>query len=225
MAVVGDVVVAALADRDPLEQVVAAKQRLAQREQRLAAQLDAETGAHRAVAAVAADEVVAAQQALLAVRRSGCGRSRPRRPGRSRASSCPKRTRDARRALGDAAQQRLEGVLRDQLVGLQRQRAVVGLADAGLELVDRRIAVVHERRPHERLARRRTRPSAGRRRSRRRGSRRRCRAAGSSPSCARCSAPSSAAAPAPAACRPARTSLPAGPARSPASAPPVRRRR
>ena len=150
MAVVGDVVVAALADRDPLEQVVAAKQRLAQREQRLAAQLDAETGAHRAVAAVAADEIVGAQQALLAVGGPDAG-------GHALVvlveveELLPEAHRDAGRALGDAAQQRLERVLRDQLVGLQRQRAVVGLADAGLELVDRRIAVVHERRPDERL--------------------------------------------------------------------------
>ena len=59
---VGDVVVPPLADRNALEQIVAAIQRLAQLQQiGFALQLDAELPAHRAGAAVAADEIERAQ--------------------------------------------------------------------------------------------------------------------------------------------------------------------
>ena len=54
---IGDVIVPALADRDALEQVVAAIERLPQLQQiGFALQLDAELAAHIARAAVAADE-------------------------------------------------------------------------------------------------------------------------------------------------------------------------
>ncbi len=59
---VGNVVVPPLADRNALEQIVAAVQRLPQLQQiGVALQLDAELTAHVAGAAVAADEILRAQ--------------------------------------------------------------------------------------------------------------------------------------------------------------------
>ena len=71
--VVGDVIVAALAgtiaDRQPLEQLFAVVERLAQAQQiAFAAQLDAELLAHRAGAAIAADEIGGAQALVSAIR-------------------------------------------------------------------------------------------------------------------------------------------------------------
>ncbi len=58
-AIVGDVVVPPLADRDAFVELVAAEQRLAELQQvALAFERNAELLAHRAGAAVAADEIV-----------------------------------------------------------------------------------------------------------------------------------------------------------------------
>ena len=60
---VGDVIVAALADRNTLKQIVATEQRLTELHQvGFALQLDAELPAHGTAAAIAADEVVRAQR-------------------------------------------------------------------------------------------------------------------------------------------------------------------
>ena len=66
---VGDVIVPPLADRDALEQIVAAEQRLAELHQiGFALQFDAELAAHRAGAAVAAGEIKRAELRFLAPR-------------------------------------------------------------------------------------------------------------------------------------------------------------
>ena len=66
--VVGDVIVAALAHRDVVEQAVAGVQRLPQLQHAIfiAGELDAELVAHGARAAVAADEVVSTDLRCLA---------------------------------------------------------------------------------------------------------------------------------------------------------------
>ena len=77
--VVGDVIVPALAgavaERQPLEQLFAVIERLAQPKQiAFAAELDAELLAHRAGAAVAADQISGAQ--ALRLGRQSCARAR-----------------------------------------------------------------------------------------------------------------------------------------------------
>ena len=57
---------------------------------------------------------------------------------------------DRRDRLGDRFQQRLERVLRDQLIGLERHRAVIGRAHILLRLFDRRIVQMQQRRLIER---------------------------------------------------------------------------
>jgi len=68
--VVGEVIVPALADRDPGEQVGAVEQRLAQTQQRLSPEFDAELIAHRAARTVTAGQVRRPYRPLLPVGRA-----------------------------------------------------------------------------------------------------------------------------------------------------------
>ena len=149
----GHVIVAAasraVADRNFVEQLVAAIERLAKRQHvRLAAQPDAERLSHRAGAAVAAGQVVAAYGAGLAVGRAhGDGdavggllvRHIFGRPVHGH----------GRQRLAFGLQQRLERVLRNELVGLQRNAAVIGRADVRFRLGHGRIRQPQQRRPGE----------------------------------------------------------------------------
>ena len=147
---VGDMVVAAAAgpgaDRDFVEQVRAVKERLAElQEVAFAAQLDAEFLAHRAGAAVAADEIGGAEARCAAVPIPHCrGDAFPVLfKGQELAAVAHGH---ARQRLGDGFQERLERVLRDELIRLERQRAVVAMVDLGPRLRHRRIRQVQERR-------------------------------------------------------------------------------
>ncbi len=133
-ALVGDVVVPAVpgpclsilaCDGDAVEQLVAAVQRLAQLAQVLALHRDAELLADHAVSAIAAHEVL--------------------RPYFTAGNFC----RNPQR-LGLLLQQRLERVLRDELIGLEGHRAVHAGVDRPLRLGDRRILMTHQRRLVER---------------------------------------------------------------------------
>ena len=146
-AVVGDVIVPALADRDAVEQLLAIVQRLAKLQHAVfvAGKLDAEPLAHHARPAVAADEIGRGDLRDLAVqilhgRRHAVGILAERQQLMAVAH------RDARQRLRHRFQERLERVLRNQLVAFERQRAVVGRRDLGLERLDRRVLLVEQRR-------------------------------------------------------------------------------
>ncbi len=145
--VVGDVIVPSLADRDAVEQLLAVMQRLAQLQHPVfvAGKLDAELLAHHAGAAVAADEIGRGDLRGLA----GEVLHRRRDAVRilaERQQFMAEAHRNARQRLRHRFQERLERVLRDQLIGLERQRAVVGRRDLRLERRHRRIFLMQERR-------------------------------------------------------------------------------
>ena len=131
--VVGDVIVAAfpraVAERDPVEQLVAAVERLAQPQQSaLAAQRDAELLAHGARAAIAADEVGGAELENPAIGAHVRGDAGPILLERQEIAAVAHA--HAWQRLGHGFQQRLEGVLRDQLIRLERQGTVGAGVDA-----------------------------------------------------------------------------------------------
>ncbi len=147
---VGHVVVAALAgalaEGKPLEKLGAGVERLAQLEQvALAAQADAELVAHGARATVAADEISRPQGFHRAVflPDPGANAGRVLLEGKELAAVAH---RHARQGLGHGLEQRLEGVLRHELVGLERHRAVVAGVDLPPRRVHRRIRQVQQRR-------------------------------------------------------------------------------
>ena len=128
-----------IADRKAVEQFIAAKQRLTQFQQiPLAGQPDTQLLAHGAGAAVAADEISranfldlafdAAQARADAVAVLPQGDEFP-----------PKPHPQAGNGFGDRLQQRLERILRDQLIGLERHRPVIAGAGLRPRLLDRRI--------------------------------------------------------------------------------------
>ena len=143
--VVGDVVVPSaarpVAHRQPVVEVVGPVQRLPQpKDVALARQADAEVAADRAAAAVAADKVSRADLAhgTVALRvpqgRGDAGPVlvqglEPRAVG----------DRHPRQRLGRLAQQGLQRVLRDQLIGFGRKRRVLGPCDLVTRLGDRGI--------------------------------------------------------------------------------------
>jgi len=149
--VVGDVIVAALADRDALEQLFAVVQRLAQLQHAVfvAGELDAELPAHRAVAAIAAGQIERVDLGGLATEVADRGRDRAcvLRKGEKLAAIAHGHARQAFRHL---LEQRLDGVLRNELIGLERQAAVVRRSDLLLGLRDRRIGKLEERRLNQR---------------------------------------------------------------------------
>ena len=136
----------ALADRDAVKQIVAAIQRLAQLQQiGFALQFDAELTAHRAVAAVAADQIIGLEFGhrtvlILDPRTDGMGVLFERHEF----AAIP----DVHTGygFGDFLQQRLERVLRDKLIGLERHGAVIVRGDLGLRLRDRRVGQMQQRR-------------------------------------------------------------------------------
>ena len=131
---VDHVIVAALADRDALEQFVAAEQRLAKlQDVAFALQRDAELLAHAAGAAVAARHVLRDDGFRLAALVDDLGGDALAVLG-ERDELAAVADPDVRvLRLDHRLQQRLDGVLRDELVGLERQRAV----GAGRDLLSR----------------------------------------------------------------------------------------
>ena len=151
---VGHVIVPAVAgprmrtvtDRHAIEQFVAAEERLTQPQQiAFAGQPDAKLPAHRAGAAVAADEVGGAD-----ILRAAVVRLHPRGDAvfvlaqRQEFAAIAHGHRGKR--FGHRLEKRLERVLRDQLIGFERQRAVIAGARLRPRLVDRRIGQVQQRR-------------------------------------------------------------------------------
>src|SRR5262245_13152841 len=147
---IGDVIMATLADRDALVEVFAIIERLPQLlDVGLTVELDAELPAYQAVATVAANHVGGAQRGGGAVASSDLRRDRilillERHELATVADT------DARQSLSDRFQERLERVLRDELVGLERQAAVLGYGDLRLRLSDRRMRMGHQWRVDQR---------------------------------------------------------------------------
>ena len=147
---IGNVIVPAFADRDALEQVVAAIQRLPQLQQIcFALQLDAELAPHIARSAVAADEILRLQLHGRAV-----ATLHARAHGPCVLLEIEKFASVAHihagQGLGDRLQQWLERVLRDQLVRLERHRAIGTRRNLGLRLCDRRVRQMQQRRLDQR---------------------------------------------------------------------------
>jgi hypothetical protein len=142
--VVGEVIVAARSDRDPGEQVRAVEQRLAQGQQRVATQLDAQLTADGAARAVAADQVRRTDRLLLPVGSAYPGRDAVLVLGEA-GQLAAEPDGDARRGRRDLAQQRFERVLGDELVGLQRHGTVVDPPPRRLHCSHRRVIMMHER--------------------------------------------------------------------------------
>ena len=144
--VIGNVIMPAaarpIADRQTFEQFVAAKQRLAQLQQiAFAGKGNAELLAHRTGTAVATDEVGRANFFYFSP-----GAAQARGDALAvlpQAEKFPTEPHPhARNGLGNRLQQRLERVLRDQLIGLERQHAVVIGAGLRARLLNRRIRKV-----------------------------------------------------------------------------------
>ncbi len=148
--VVGDVIVPAFADRDPLIQVFAVIERLAQLQQvAFARQLDPELAPHGAAAAVAADHILrrdVGDRAVLVLHPGGDG-AFVLREGNQLAAIAHGH---ARQAFRHGFQQRLKRILRDQLIRFERPRAVVGLRDQRLVFRDRGMLFVEQRRLDQR---------------------------------------------------------------------------
>jgi len=144
--VVIDAEVVPSARRDhAVEQVVAAKQRLPQGHEALTFELEAELAAHRARAAVAAHQIVRGDAETLAGR--GLDLAANMIAGlRERDEFRPIPDADVGNAFRRGFEQRLQRVLGDDLIGLERQGAVVGDGDARLGLRHRRERQLHQRR-------------------------------------------------------------------------------
>ena len=147
---VGDVIMPPLADRDALVKVLAIIERLPQLlDIGLAAEVDAELPAHQAAAAVAADHIGGAQRGQSAVAALDLRRDRALIL-LERHELAPVAHGDARQRLRDRFQQRLERVLRDELIGLERLVAVLGFCDLLPCLRHGRMHVVHQGRLRQR---------------------------------------------------------------------------
>src|SRR5436190_8169681 len=148
--IVGDMVMAPFAgtvgDRDALVEIFAAVQRLAQlQEVALAAQTDAELVTYPARAAVAADEIGGAQ----ARDRTGAVADPRRHAGRvllKRQELAAVAHRHARQGLRHGLEQGLQGVLGNELIRLERHRAVGAGVDLALGFGHRRIRQAQQRR-------------------------------------------------------------------------------
>src|SRR5882757_9294794 len=141
-------VVVALADRDPREQVRAVEEGLPHGQVRVTVELDAQLAADRAAGAVAAHEIAGPHRPVLSVRGAqlrGYAVIVLREIGQLAAEL----DGDSWRGLRHLAQQRLEGVLGDQLRGLKWHGAIVDQLPDGLQLADRRVSVVDEWGPGE----------------------------------------------------------------------------
>ena len=148
--VIGDMIVPAfagtVADRNAVEQLIAAVECLAQFQQiAFAAQRNAELLAHRAGAAVAADHIGRAHRFGRAVGIAR-GDGNAVRILRRRNEFAAVADRDAGQRLGHRLQQRLQRVLGNQLIGLERHGAVGAGRDRFARLVHRWISQVHQRR-------------------------------------------------------------------------------
>ena len=147
---VGHVIMPALADGDAFVEVFAIIERLPQLLQvGLAAELNAELTPHQAAAAVAADHIGGAQRGQSAVASLNLRRDRALIL-LERHELAPVAHRDARQRLRDRFQQRLERVLRDELIGLERLVAVLGFFDLRPCLRHGRMHVVHQGRLRQR---------------------------------------------------------------------------
>src|SRR2546427_10958428 len=128
-----------VADRDALVEIGAAVQRLAQlQEVALAAQADAELVPYSARAAVAANEIDGAQ----ARDRTGAVADQRRHAGRvllERQEFAAVAQRHAWQRLRHGLEQGLQGVLGNELIRLERHRAVGGGVDLALRLGYRRV--------------------------------------------------------------------------------------
>ena len=143
--IVGDMIVPTLTDRDAIEEALAVMQRLPQLQHTvfIAGQLYSELLAHHAGAAIAADQIGRAD------RRSHAGKILYRRGHgtrvlRERQQFVAVAYCYARQRLRHRFQQWLQRVLRDQLIGLERQRAVMRRGDLRLQFGDRRIFLVQQ---------------------------------------------------------------------------------
>ena len=133
---VGEVVVASLPDRDAVEEVVRAERDLhLLGDATPALQRDTQPLAHRADAAVAAHQVAGLDDLDVPVGVADLPRT-PLSSWLKSTSSQPKRTRHRRELLGDRDEQRLEVVLRHQLVRLERFGSVARRRDHLAVLVD-----------------------------------------------------------------------------------------
>src|SRR5256885_4029389 len=146
---VGNVIVAPpagpLADGEALEQVVAAIQRLAQLQYVvLPAQLDAELLAYGAPAAVAAHHIRRADRAARAVRVLDAHGDDGIVLGK-RLEPATVAYLYRGQPLGDRLQQRLQRVLRNELVRFQRHAPVAACADLGARALHRRVGQMQER--------------------------------------------------------------------------------
>ncbi len=146
---VGHVIVTALADRDALVEVIATIKPLAQFQQvAVAGEPDAELLAHGACAAIAAGEIARADG------RGGAAGAHARRHLVRRFDKVEKfgavANRDARERLGDRFEERLQRVLRNELIGLERHLVVGRSRDQPLGFGDRRVRMVHQRRIDDR---------------------------------------------------------------------------
>ncbi len=134
-----------IADRELVEQLVAAIERLAQLEQvAFATQFDPELLAHRARAAVAADQIVGAQRFSLSARSLHLHRDASL-VLIERQELVSVAQRDTWQRLDLLFEQRFERVLRNQLIGLERLRAVIMRLDRRPRLVDRGVMLAQQR--------------------------------------------------------------------------------
>ena len=152
---VGDVIVAALADRDALVEILAIDRAPG------AAAADCLRRASLMPSCVRTVLEPPSQPTRYAARSPRCEPSRLRTGAvttavvlRERHELAAVAHRDARQRFGDRFQQRLERVLRDELIGLERQRAVVASRrSAPCASRDRRIRQMQQRRLDHRAAR------------------------------------------------------------------------
>ena len=146
---IGDMIVAALADGDALVEAVAAIEALAQLQQvALAGEADAELLADRAAAAVAAGEI-ARGDVGDAAGAANFRRDQIRVLGELQELGAVAH-RHRRQRLRDRLEERLQRVLGNELVGLQRHRGPGRGRDLALRRRDRRVGQVQQRRLQDR---------------------------------------------------------------------------
>ena len=146
---IGHVIVPAFADRDALVKLFAVIERLPQLEKvAVALQGDAELPPHDARPAVAADEVLGLDLGRLVPAFDRCrDRARILRERKKLAAVADLHRREF---FHDRLQQRLERVLRNELIGLERLAAVVARRDQRFRFGDRRIGKMQKRRLDQR---------------------------------------------------------------------------